>query len=129
MIIDTSVLMAILLREPEGERFASLILRADENKISAGTLLEAQIVAIAHRGSKELAALLEQIGADIIPFDARQAALAAEGFERFGKGRHPAGLNFGDCFAYAAAKAFDEPLLFKGTDFSKTDVNPAVALK
>ncbi|MBI3182392.1 MAG: type II toxin-antitoxin system VapC family toxin [Myxococcales bacterium] len=122
MIIDTSAVVAILRQEPEGARFSELLLRSEDNRVSAGTLLELQIVAIGYRISAELGEFLDLIGAEVVPFDEIQAELAREGFEKFGKGRHPAGLNFGDCFSYALAKALDEPLLFKGDDFSKTDV-------
>ena len=122
MIVDTSAVVAILRNEPEAERFTDLLLAADEIRISAGTLLEVQIVALAYRSSADLAEVLDLVNAEVLPFDERQAALALEGFEKFGKGRHPANLNFGDCFAYAAARAWDEPLLFKGPAFSKTDV-------
>jgi ribonuclease VapC len=70
--------------------------------------------------------LLAQARAEVVPFTAEHAALALEGWRRFGKGRHPAGLNLGDCFAYALAKARGEPLLFKGNDFAQTDVKAAI---
>jgi len=82
-------------------------------------------VAERDRGLTELDELLATLGAEVVPVDAVQVELASEGFRRFGKGRHPAGLNFGDLFAYALARAFDEALLFKGDDFSKTDLRPA----
>lgn len=126
MIIDTSALIAILRQEPEAAAFTDALLRSAENRISAATLLEAQLVALGYGGLKELTALLQEIGAEIVPFDERQAELALDGFRRFGKGRHPASLNYGDCFAYALARALDEPLLFKGRDFSKTDVEQAI---
>lgn len=124
MIIDTSALMAVLRNEPEARRFEELLAN-EENRISAATLLEAQLVAAQRRLSAELAELLDLAAAEVVPFDEVQVALALEGFHRFGKGRHPAALNFGDCFAYALAKALNEPLLFKGDDFSKTDIEPA----
>ena len=128
MIIDTSALIAILRQEEEGARFTDVLLQSADNRISAGTLLEAQLIAAGYNGLDELVALLEEIDVEIVPFDARQAELAFEAFQRFGKGRHPAGLNFGDCFAYALARTLDEPLLFKGNDFSQTDIEPAVRL-
>jgi ribonuclease VapC len=118
MIVDTSALIAILRREPEGSRFSETLLAGAENRISAGTLLEAQMVALGYGGLGELVL----IGAEVVPFDERQVKLALDGLQRFGKGRHKAGLNFGDCFAYALSKALDEPLLFKGKDFTMTDV-------
>jgi ribonuclease VapC len=125
VIVDTSALVAILLNEPEAERFIEVLLSADRSRLSAGTLLEAQLVAEGYRVGADLAELLDLLDAEILPFDERQAALALSGFKRFGKGRHRAGLNFGDCFAYAAARSLDEPLLYKGSDFSKTDVRAA----
>ncbi len=127
MIIDTSALMAVLREEPEARRFTDLLLASSDNRISAATYVEAQIVALAYGGLDELLEFVEVIGAEIVPLDQHQAGLALEGFRRFGKGRHPAGLNLGDCFAYALARALDEPLLFKGDDFPKTDVRPAIS--
>lgn len=125
MIIDTSALVAILRDEPESERFADVLAASPENRISTGTWVEAQIVAASYGISRELAELLELAGAELVAFDEVQARLAREAFQRFGKGRHRAGLNFGDCFAYALARALDEPLLFKGDDFSRTDIRAA----
>ena len=122
MIVDTSALIAILRREPDSDALAERLLGADEVRMSSGTLLEARIVAERDGGDAELAELLDLAGIEIVPPDARQIDLAFEGFRRFGRGRHPAGLNFGDLFAYALARALDEPLLFKGEDFGKTDV-------
>lgn len=121
MIIDTSALVAILGDEPESERFADVLAASPENRISTGTWVEAQIVAPSHGISRELAELLELAGAELVAFDEVQARLAQEGFQRFGKGCHRAGLNFGDCFA----RALDEPLLFTGDDFSRTDIRAA----
>lgn len=125
MIIDTSAIIAILRGEPEEDRFTDLLLTADHPRISAATLFETRLVALAYRGLRELSDLLGLISPTVLPVDEHQAALAFEAFQKFGKGRHPAGLNFGDCFAYAAARALDEPLLFKGDDFGKTDVRVA----
>ena len=125
MIVDTSALIAVLRREPEADRFIDLLLAASEARISAGTLLELRIVAERDGGSEELAALLATLGVEVVPVDARQVDLALEGFRRFGKGRHPAGLNFGDLFAYALAQVLGEPLLFKGDDFAQTDIEAA----
>ena len=125
MIVDTSALVAVLRREPEADRFIELLLAASEARISAGTLLEMRIVAERDRGTEELSELLETLGVEIVPVDARQVDLAFDGFRRFGKGRHPAGLNFGDLFAYALARALGEPVLFKGDDFAQTDIEAA----
>ena len=125
MIVDTSALIALLRREAEADRFIGLLLAAPEVRISAGTLLEARIVAERDGGVEELEELIEAVGVEIVPADSRQIDLAFDGFRRFGKGRHPAGLNLGDLFAYALARALDEPLLFKGNDFAQTDINAA----
>ncbi len=122
MIIDTSALIAVLRREPEADGFVESLLATSEVRVSAGTLLEARLVAERDGGTAELVELLEVFGIDVVPVDARQIDLAFDGFRRFGKGRHPAGLNFGDLFAYALARALNAPLLFKGDDFGRTDV-------
>ncbi len=125
MIVDTSALIAVLRREPEADRFIDRLLATSEVLISAGTLLEIRIVAERDGGSAELEELQATLGIEVVPVDARQVDLAFDGFRRFGKGRHPAALNFGDLFAYALARAMDEPLLFKGDDFNRTDVKAA----
>lgn len=125
MIADTSALVAILRREPEASRFIDALLTADRVRISAATLLEARMVANRDNGIAELDELLETIDAEVIPVDQIQTDIAFDGLLGFGKGRHPAGLNYGDCFSYAAM-AFNEALLFKGDDFSQTDVSAAV---
>jgi ribonuclease VapC len=125
MVIDSSALIAILRDEPEGPVFASAIYGDPVRLVSAVTKLEAAIVAFGLRGTEgagDLDRLLVEIGAHIVPFDNDQAEIARDAFARFGKGHHPAGLNFGDCAAYALAIAETEPLLFKGTDFGRTDV-------
>lgn len=125
MIVDTSAMVAVLRRETEADRFIDRLLAASDVRISAGTLLELRIVAERDGGSEELAELLETLGVEVVPVDARQVDLAFDGFRRFGKGRHPAGLNFGDLFAYALAQVLGEPLLFKGDDFARTDIAAA----
>jgi ribonuclease VapC len=122
MIVDTSALIAVLRHEPEADGFVELLLASSAVRVSAGTLLETRIVAERDGGTADLAELLQAIGVDVVPVDARQVDLAFDGFRRFGKGRHPAGLNLGDLFAYALARALDAPLLFKGNDFARTDV-------
>jgi ribonuclease VapC len=125
MVIDSSALMAIFLNEPDASIYASAILNDRIRLISAATLAEASIVAIRRRQPDPIAAfdiLTTRLRLVVIPVDHEQALLARDGFRRFGKGRHPAGLNFGDCFSYALAKQRGEPLLFKGNDFSQTDV-------
>ncbi|KAB2872962.1 MAG: type II toxin-antitoxin system VapC family toxin [Pseudorhodoplanes sp.] len=125
MVIDTSALIALLRREPEADLFARAIEADPRRLISAVTKLEAGMVAFGRFGpaaAADLDALLAVIAPAVIPFDERQADVAREAFVRFGRGRHPAALNFGDCAAYALAVCEAEPLLFKGTDFSATDV-------
>lgn len=125
MVIDTSALIAILLDEPERTRLQSAIERDHIRLVSAVTKLEAGLLMIGRfgpAGAVELDNLIARVGPSIIPFDERQAALAREAFQRFGKGRHKAGLNFGDCAAYALAVAEAEPLLFTGAHFGATDV-------
>jgi ribonuclease VapC len=125
MVIDTSAIMAILQLEPEAELFATLIEVSPVRLISSVSVLEAGIIAEARKGeagAQELDALLAQSRATVSAFDLQQAEVAREAFRRFGKGRHPAALNFGDCAAYALSRVSGEPLLFKGTDFGQTDV-------
>lgn len=125
MVIDSSALIAILRNEPERVAFEAAI-RADRVRLmSAVTKLEASMVAVGLRGvagADDLDRLLTRISAIIIPFDERQADIAREAFTRYGKGRHKAGLNFGDCAAYALAALEAEPLLYKGADFAATDI-------
>ncbi len=124
MVIDTSALAAILFNEPEGPVFAAAIASDPMRLLSAITFLETAIVVETRRGpggSRELDLLLHHANIDVVPFDREHAEVARRGYRQFGKGRHPAGLNFGDCCSYALALLSGEPLLFKGTDFGKTD--------
>jgi ribonuclease VapC len=125
VVIDTSALVAIFLSEPERQRFLDDIIAAETRLVSAATVLEAGIVLEARRGEsagREFDLFVVRANLQIIPVDAEQAELARSAWRRYGKGRHPAGLNFGDCFSYALAKATGEPLLAKGTDFASTDL-------
>jgi ribonuclease VapC len=122
MILDTSALIAVLRREAGWEELSERLLTGDTVRVSAGTVLEAHLVAARDGGERELEELLSVIGAEIVAFDAAQAQAALEGFRRYGKGRHRAGLNFSDLFAYALATVAEEPLLYKGEDFARTDV-------
>jgi ribonuclease VapC len=125
VIIDTSALLAILLLEPEARRILNSIKAADRRVISAATLVEAGIVAESRggeQGARDLDAALARLKVDVAPLTVSHAMHARRAFRRYGKGRHAAGLNLGDCFAYALAKATGDPLLFKGDDFSKTDI-------
>lgn len=129
MVVDTSALVAVLFAEPGYETFVQLLAEADDPLLSAATLLEASIVMHARTGDEGVADLDELLAAAAVrcvAVDRAQAHIAREGFARFGKGRAPAGLNYGDCFAYALAKAAGRPLLFKGSDFTLTDIVPAV---
>ena len=128
MVVDTSALLAVLFAEPECDAFLDLLADAEDPVISAATLLEASIVMrarIGKAGIEDLDRLLEAAAVRCVAFDREQATIAREAFERYGKGRHPAGLNFGDCFSYALAKTLTQPLLFKGTDFDRTDLTAA----
>ena len=125
MVIDSSALVAILLGQPDRVRLQGAIEGDAVRLVSAVTKLESGMVMagrLGEQGAIELQNLLTWIGATIVPFDERQADIARDAFLRYGKGRHKAGLNFGDCAAYALAIAEAEPLLFKGTDFAATDV-------
>ena len=125
MVIDTSALAAILFDEPERAELLDRIAGDETRMISAATLLEVSIVVEGRKGRRalrELDRFLLQAQVRIMPFDGEQAELAREAYQRFGKGRHRAGLNFGDCFAYALAKSLAQPLLYKGTDFADTDL-------
>lgn len=125
MVIDTSAFVAIMLEEPEADTFLEAIDADATRLMSAAGVVEAGIVLGTRAGSdarSDLLALIGAIGIEVIPVDLEQANLALEAYRRFGRGNHPAGLNFGDCFAYALAEAHGEPLLFKGDDFSKTPV-------
>ena len=125
MVIDTSALMAVLQDEPERRSFNEAIEAADSVALSVASFVETSIVIEARHGAEGLRALdrlVERAGIVVAAVDFAQGRLARDAFARFGKGRHPAGLNFGDCFAYALAKTLGEPLLFKGEDFSRTDV-------
>lgn len=129
MTIDTSALVAVLQSEPGSGILSDAMLNADLCRLSAATLVEAGIVMegrYGEIGAWALDALLLQIRAEIVPVSAKHAALARGAFRRYGKGRHPAALNFGDCFSYALAMALGEPLLFVGEDFGQTDVEVAV---
>ena len=127
MIVDSSALIAVLRSEPDADRFAAAMLNADHVRVSIGTLIEARIIAERESGgAADLDALLHLLKAEILDLDYRQAGFALEGFQRFGKGRHPAGLNLGDLFAYDLARSLDESLLFKGNDFARTDLRSAL---
>ncbi len=125
MVIDTSALVAILLDEPESQAIGEAIDRDPNRLLSAASLVEVSLVIecrFGEPGIRELDLLLYKSSVDVRPVDRRQAEIARDAFRRYGKGRHPAGLNFGDCFSYALSQVTGEPLLFKGNDFSQTDL-------
>jgi len=128
VILDTSALVAILFTEPEAESFSRLILEAEVCRLSVVNHLELSMVLDRQarpESSRQAEAFLRAAGIVMEPVTLQQGALARQAFYDFGRGRHRARLNFGDCFAYALAKSMDEPLLFKGADFAKTDVRVA----
>ncbi|HMS36582.1 MAG TPA: type II toxin-antitoxin system VapC family toxin [Arachnia sp.] len=128
MIADTSAFLAVILGEPDAESYLEKMASAESLAMSGATLAEAYIVAEARQGREaaiDLAALLADLDVDVVPFDEEQAEFASSAWRRFGKGRHPAGLNLGDTFSYALAASRGETLLFKGKDFAATDIPAA----
>ena len=129
IVVDSSALIAILRREPQADRLLAAAARAAGRLISAGTAIETNMVVAARfgpAGGAELDALVARLHLEPVPVDAAQVAAAREAFHRFGRGRHPAALNFGDLFAYALAKVRVLPLLYVGDDFAQTDVISAL---
>lgn len=125
MVIDSSAILAILFGEPESSSLLERIQRDPRRLVSVASLLEVDMVLSSQRGpeaSADLDAFARRIQLQTVPFDEQQLSLARDAFRRYGKGRSPARLNFGDCIAYALAKQTGEPLLFKGDDFSQTDL-------
>lgn len=125
MVIDTSAVIAIFLEEPTAERLSRVIRAAPALRMSAASVVEAGIVVqgrFRDAGEQKLDKLLAYLEVEVLPLTEGHARIAREAFRRFGKGRHPAGLNFGDCFSYALARALGEPLLFVGDDFGRTDI-------
>jgi len=128
MVIDTSSIIASLMNEPEAPRVTAALEADPVHRISAAALVEAGIVMLnryGEHGEREVDLFVQRAAIDVIAVSAEQAELARGAFRQYGKDRHPAGLNFGDCFSYALAAALDEPLLFVGDDFSKTDIGVA----
>ncbi|HEY2884959.1 MAG TPA: type II toxin-antitoxin system VapC family toxin [Rhizomicrobium sp.] len=129
MIVDSSAILAILFNESDAESYAHAITDADVCRISAANFVEVAIVVEAQTrasGSRQFDAFFRRAGIVIEPVTEEQAHIARQAYMDFGKGRHKAGLNFGDCFAYALARTTGESLLFKGDDFKKTDVISAI---
>ena len=126
MVVDTSALLAVLFGEEEAEELARAIAGSEVSRISAANLLEAGIVAdnqTDQRAGRQLDTLVANFRLHIEPVTEQQVRIARQAYLDFGRGNDPAGLNFGDCFAYALAKATGEPLLFKGEDFARTDIS------
>lgn len=125
MVIDTSAIVAIAKNEPEAATFEKLIADDPVRLISTATVLEAAMVLetrFGELGGAELDLWLARVEVDIVAVEVEHADQARRAWRRYGKGRHPASLNYGDCFSYALAKLANEPLLFKGNDFSQTDI-------
>ncbi|MBM3509472.1 MAG: type II toxin-antitoxin system VapC family toxin [Alphaproteobacteria bacterium] len=128
MVIDTSAVVAILLGETEGAAFAARMSFDQTRLISVASFVEASIVLDRRRrdvGRRDLDRFMVRAGLEVVPVDRAQGEMAREAYHQYGRGRHRANLNFGDCFAYALAKTTGEPLLYKGTDFGLTDVATA----
>lgn len=131
MVIDTSALLAILLDEPERRQFNEAIEAAESRVMSAAIFVEASIVIetrFGAEGLRDLDLFIQRAGIEIVAVDSEQAHAARRAYSRFGKGRHQAGLNFGDCFSYALATVLGEPLLYKGEDFRQTEITSFVPL-
>lgn len=126
-VVDTSCVMAIALRETDHESYEALLLQATTLYLSAVSRVELGIVAQIKDVAAEVEALLDALKIDIATFDQEQATIAVAAFAQYGKGRHPAALNFGDCCAYALARSMNLPLLYKGNDFAQTDITSALA--
>jgi ribonuclease VapC len=126
IVLDTSAVIAIVFDEPERSDFADILARNTEVVMSAASLYEASLVAAAKKRNPAASALVDKFMRDmkvqVIPFEHADVVGAREAYFDFGKGFHRAGLNFGDCFAYALSKSMNAPLLFKGNDFSRTDI-------
>jgi ribonuclease VapC len=129
LVLDTSAIMSILRQEDDAAKMAACIATASSVCISAVTRLEVFTLAMARGdiGSQKLAEFLDQLSPQVIAFDEVQSSLAVNAVKTFGKGHHPARLNFGDCCAYALAKSMNLPLLYKGNDFAQTDIVSALA--
>jgi ribonuclease VapC len=126
MVLDTSAILAILQDEPERRKFNEAIEAAETRSLSTASFVECSMILESRYGAdgiRDLDLFIAKAQVSLVPVDEEQADLARRAFRQYGKGRHPASLNFGDCFSYALARALDEPLLFKGNDFPLTDVN------
>jgi ribonuclease VapC len=127
IVVDSSVFVALIQKEPESEALVRRLVQARRRMMSAGNYIECAMVAIGrHGGRSVLDEWLRRRSIEIASVDLDLARIAGDAFARFGKGRDPASLNYGDCFAYALAKSLDAPLLYKGDDFAKTDIRSAL---
>ena len=129
MIVDTSAILAVLFDEPDAERFTRAIAEAPHCRMPTANFLEAALVVEGRAGlagGHELDLFIERAAIELVPISIEHAQAARQAWRRFGKGNHSAGLNFGDCFAYALAEVTGEPLLYKGEDFALTDVESAL---
>ena len=126
IVVDTSALMAILLNEPEADACMSILETEGDFLMSAGTLAEALIVAARRNVGEEMERLISGLGFEIAAVTPASARRVAHAYQQWGKGAHAAALNFGDCFAYEAAKQHGHPLLYVGKDFAQTDVEAAL---
>lgn len=125
--VDTSALMAIVLGEPEADACVAAMAAADTILMSAGSLAESLIVASRRGVAMEVEAMIDRLALEVAPVTQAAALRVADAYAKWGRGVHPAGLNFGDCFAYVTAKEASCPLLFVGDDFSRTDIDSAAA--
>ncbi len=131
MVIDTSALVAMLTGEPEAEQFEEAVVASPVRLMSAASYVETAIVVesrFGEPGGRELDLWLHRAAVDLVAVDDNQADVARAAYRAFGRGRHRAALNYGDCFSYALAKVSGEPLLFKGEDFTQTDITAATAI-
>jgi ribonuclease VapC len=125
MVLDTSAILAILQDEPERRKFNEAIEATETRSLSTASFVECSMILESRYGAdgvRDLDLFIAKAQVSLVAVDEEQAHLARRAFRNYGKGRHPAGLNFGDCFSYALSQALNEPLLFKGGDFSQTDV-------
>lgn len=126
IVVDTSALMAIILREPDAYRCIDVLDREDLLLISAGTVTEALIVATSRGSEPDMRRIIDRLGLEIVSVTSAAALQMTSIYKRWGKGHHPASLNFGDCFAYQLASERNLPLLFLGEDFARTDIRSAL---
>ncbi|MGD9508217.1 MAG: type II toxin-antitoxin system VapC family toxin [Geminicoccaceae bacterium] len=128
MVIDTSAIVAVLGREPEADAFLELLFGRDDLRMSMVSVVETAVVALGrgNEGRQRAMELLDELAVERMPLSSEQVERAISAYGRWGKGYHPARLNFGDCFSYALAQSLGEPLLYKGNDFARTDILPAI---